>query len=101
MTNQQIACRLQKVARVLSQRGENLFRIRAYRRAAWAALENPEPITPTGVAISGMGESIADAVRQWLREEAECELLEGNAVTNSTETARMTACSPSFVHCSN
>ena len=63
ITNQELARRLQSEAHQLSQQGDNLYRIRAYRRAAMALLRLQEPIEtmmPSNIQqVPGIGRSIA------------------------------------------
>ncbi len=70
MTNRAIADRLRSYANELADRGDNLYRIRAIRRAAFAVRSLPEPLEsvvaqggPAGVvAVAGIGSHLAEAV---------------------------------------
>jgi len=65
LTNDDIARRLRDHARALANRGDNLYRIRAFRQAAMAVLELREPleevVTRTG-AVPGVGASVAETL---------------------------------------
>ena len=62
MTNDDIARRLRAHARALAGRGDNLYRVRAFRQAAMAVLELREPLADvlarTGT-VPGVGPSVA------------------------------------------
>jgi hypothetical protein len=70
--NENVAGRLDEVARLLEEQGENPFRVRAYRRAAETvrALDQPigELLQERGLegleALPGVGESIARSIRE-------------------------------------
>ncbi|HVA90575.1 MAG TPA: DNA polymerase/3'-5' exonuclease PolX [Chloroflexota bacterium] len=68
MRNGQIAAGLREIADLLEMTGENVFRIRAYRRAAEAVEALAEPVgaalarDPKGVA--GVGSGIADHIKE-------------------------------------
>jgi hypothetical protein len=73
--NEDIAGRLDEVARLLAEQGANRFRVNAYRRAAEVVrgLEVPAPqiFAERGLAgleeLPGVGESIARAIRDLIR----------------------------------
>lgn len=72
--NQDIAGRLEEVARLLAAQGANRFRVRAYERAANTVRQLPRPVSDIleqqgleGLqALPGVGESIARAIRDLL-----------------------------------
>lgn len=70
LTNDDIARRLRAHARVLADRGDNLYRVRAFRQAAIAVLELREPaadvLARTGT-VPGMGESVAGTLELFVR----------------------------------
>ncbi len=75
MTNDAIAGRLRTYAAELSERGDNLYRIRAVRRAAFAVQSLPEPLEtvvaqagPAGVAArAGVGAHLAATLAEYTR----------------------------------
>jgi DNA polymerase (family 10) len=83
MTNTHIADRLQTHARDLARRGENLYRVRAFRQAATAVHLLDEPaedvVARTGRAglevLPGIGRSLAETIAvyvttgEWLSDE--------------------------------
>ncbi|MDB5074742.1 MAG: polymerase [Chloroflexi bacterium] len=70
MLNVQVAAALEETANLLEMTGENVFRIRAYQRAAEAIADLREPVgtilarDPKG--IPGVGSGIADHIRELL-----------------------------------
>lgn len=72
--NEDVAGRLEEIARLLAAQGANPFRVRAYRRAAETARRLPEPVSQIlgqqgleGLqSLPGVGESIARAIRDVL-----------------------------------
>lgn len=72
--NEDVAGRLDEVARLLAAQGANPFRVRAYERAAETIRRLPDPVSEIvergGVValqrLPGVGESIARAVRELL-----------------------------------
>ena len=72
--NEDIAGRLDEVARLLAAQGANRFRVRAYERAAETVRRLPRPVSDIleqegleGLrALPGVGESIARAIRDLL-----------------------------------
>ena len=73
MTNDAIASRLRTYAAELAERGDNLYRIRAIRQAAFAVLSLPEPLGTVaaeagsaGVAArAGIGSSLAKTLTEY------------------------------------
>ena len=73
MTNDAIANRLRSYAAELAARGDNLYRIRAIRQAAFAVLTLEEPLEvvaaesgPAGIAArAGIGESLAATLAEY------------------------------------
>jgi DNA polymerase (family X) len=73
-SNDEVAGRLEEVARLLAQQKANPFRVRAYERAATTIRNLPEPVADLvdrrgldGLrALPGVGESIARAIRDLL-----------------------------------
>jgi Holliday junction DNA helicase RuvA len=65
-TNDEIAVRLRRHADDLAARGENLYRVRAFRQAALAVLALNRPATdlgPEGLAeVRGIGKSLAGTI---------------------------------------
>ena len=68
ISNQELAKRLQHEAMELSQQGDNLYRIRAYRRAAMVVLGLQQPIETLGrdglLQVPGIGKSIAKRIEE-------------------------------------
>lgn len=68
-TNHEIAIRLRRHAAILAARGENLYRVRAFRQAAIAVLGLNRPVAELGreglKEIRGIGESLAETVGQF------------------------------------
>lgn len=72
--NEDVAGRLEEIARLLAAQGANPFRVRAYRRAAETVRRLPEPVSniigQKGLeglqSLPGIGESIARAIRDVL-----------------------------------
>ena len=66
MTNTDIAWQLQHQARALAAKRDNLYRVRAYRRAAMAVLSLPRPVEEVGRdglrAVPGIGPHLAVAI---------------------------------------
>ncbi|MBX6343175.1 MAG: histidinol-phosphatase, partial [Thermomicrobiaceae bacterium] len=72
MTNREIASHLRRFADLLEIKGENAFRINAYRRAADAIEQLDVPAedlvqTETLTAVPGVGPGIAAAVTELVR----------------------------------
>ena len=70
MTNEELAQRLRSHARWLTQRGENLYRIRAFRQATMAVLELREPFLEVYGQkgfVPGIGESITVTLLEYAR----------------------------------
>ncbi len=75
MTNDAIAKRLKAYAAELTQRGDNLYRIRAIRQAAFAVLSLPEPLEEVvaqagsaGVAArAGIGSHLAETLAEYTK----------------------------------
>lgn len=62
LTNDALARRLRAHARALADRGDNLYRVRAFRQAAMAVLELREPaaeVLAREGTVPGIGESVA------------------------------------------
>lgn len=67
MTNEMMAKQLRELAAALDRQGGNLYRVRAYRQAAFALLRHPEPVAElfatrgrAGLeALPGVGQSVA------------------------------------------
>ncbi len=70
MLNQQIAKMFDEMADILEIRGENVFRIRAYRRAAQNIDGLPKDVTQMTddelLAIPGIGKDLAGKIRQYI-----------------------------------
>jgi DNA polymerase/3'-5' exonuclease PolX len=74
-TNQDISRKLREHASTLAQAGDNLYRIRAYRRAALAVLALPEEVSTIvagrgreGLAeVPGIGKSLAETIAELLK----------------------------------
>jgi Holliday junction resolvasome RuvABC DNA-binding subunit len=70
--NEEIAARLEEVARILNEQGANSFRVEAYRRAATTLRRLSRPVTEIihneGIAglrqLPGIGETLARAIYQ-------------------------------------
>lgn len=70
MTNEEIARRVRTHAGELARGGENLYRVRAYRRAAVAVLGMDRPVKDVLdaggraalAAVPGIGESLAETI---------------------------------------
>lgn len=71
MTNDEVARQLQRHARKLAERYGNLYRIRAYRRAAHAVLGLPRPVTELQKweleVLPGIGDHLAVAITNYVR----------------------------------
>jgi holliday junction DNA helicase RuvA len=71
MTNSEIARRLQSHARELGRKHDNLYRIRAYRRAAIVVLGLPRPVEELQSweleALPGIGNHISVAIAHYAR----------------------------------
>ncbi len=71
MTNQDVAICLRQHARQLTQKRDNLYRVRAYRRAAETVLGLPAPITDFQQEalerLPGIGKSLAETISQLAR----------------------------------
>jgi DNA polymerase (family 10) len=81
LSNEEIARKLRARATELSRGGDNLYRVRAFRRAAMAVLgltdEVAELVTGRGPAalerIPGIGRSLADTIADYARGEVRTE----------------------------
>ena len=71
MTNSDVARQLQFQARKLAERHGNLYRIRAYRRAALAILGLPRAVSDLRKSelevLSGIGDHLALAITHYTR----------------------------------
>ena len=71
MTNQDIATHLQQHARSLTHKRENLYRVRAYRRAAETVLMLPRPVAELPRAalecLPGIGKSLAETITHFVQ----------------------------------
>ena len=71
MHNSSVAATLTELADLLEMTGENMFRIRAYRRAAEAVAALGEPVATVlardAHGVPGIGEGIADHIEELLR----------------------------------
>jgi len=71
MTNQDVARQLQRHARKLAEKYGNLYRIRAYRRAAHTVLGLPRPVTDFAQwelqSRPGIGDHLAVAITHYAR----------------------------------
>jgi DNA polymerase (family 10) len=71
MTNDDVARQLQQHARKLAERYGNLYRIRAYRRAAHAVLGLQRPVTELQKweleVLPGIGDHLAVAITNYVR----------------------------------
>jgi DNA polymerase/3'-5' exonuclease PolX len=71
MTNNDVARRLQQHARKLAERYGNLYRIRAYRRAAQTVMGLDRPITELHKweleVLPGIGDHLAAAISNYVR----------------------------------
>ncbi|MFO0935367.1 MAG: helix-hairpin-helix domain-containing protein [Gemmataceae bacterium] len=69
LANEDIAVQLRRHAADLAKRGENLYRIRAYRQAALAVMGLNRPVSELGkeglLKIRGIGESLAESLGQY------------------------------------
>ena len=68
MTNTEIIRRLRREARSLARRGDNLYRVRAYRQAAFRLSNLPGEVAdlgPEALRVVGIGESLAKTVYEW------------------------------------
>lgn len=65
-TNDEIAVRLRRHADELAARGENLYRVRAFRQAALAVLALNQPAADLGIeglaGVRGIGKSLAGTI---------------------------------------
>jgi DNA polymerase (family 10) len=70
LTNDDLARRLRAHARALADRGDNLYRVRAFRQAAMAVLGLRESVADvlarTGT-VPGVGESVAETLERFVR----------------------------------
>jgi DNA polymerase/3'-5' exonuclease PolX len=77
LSNEEIARKLRAHATELARGGENLYRVRAFRRAAMAVMsltdEVAELVTGRGPAalerVPGIGRSLADTIAEYARGE--------------------------------
>ena len=71
MTNDDVARQLQRHARKLAERYGNLYRIRAYRRAAQTVLGLQRPVTELQKweleVLPGIGDHLAAAITNYVR----------------------------------
>lgn len=71
MTNSDVARQLQRHARKLAERYGNLYRIRAYRRAAQTVLGLQRPVTELQKweleVLPGIGDHLAKAITNYVR----------------------------------
>jgi DNA polymerase (family 10) len=71
MTNDDVARQLQRHARKLAERYGNLYRIRAYRRAAQTVLGLQRPVTELQKweleVLPGIGDHLAMAITNYVR----------------------------------
>jgi DNA polymerase (family X) len=74
MTNADIADKLEQIAELLEFKGENPFRVRAYRNAARSVRDHGQPIAqmirdPEAdlTEISGVGRDLADKITRLAR----------------------------------
>jgi DNA polymerase (family 10) len=71
MTNDDVARQLQRHARKLAERYGNLYRIRAYRRAAQTVLGLQRPVTELQKweleVLPGIGDHLAVAITNYVR----------------------------------
>lgn len=71
MTNDDVARQLQRHARKLAERYGNLYRIRAYRRAAQTVLGLRRPVTELQKweleVLPGIGDHLAMAITNYVR----------------------------------
>jgi len=71
MTNTEVARQLQQHARKLGERYGNLYRIRAYRRAAQTVLGLERPVTELQKweleVLPGIGDHLAVAITNYVR----------------------------------
>lgn len=73
MTNQDIARKLRDHAKEMSSRSENLYRVRAFRRAAMVVMGMNEEVAALVrhgdrralEAVPGIGKSLADTIAQF------------------------------------
>ena len=71
MTNEEVASTLDELADLLQARGEIVFKVRSYRKAASAIRQLPQPVEEYRKAhdlreIPGVGEAIAKKVNDLL-----------------------------------
>jgi Holliday junction DNA helicase RuvA len=70
-TNADIAVRLCRHAALLAARGENLYRVRAFRQAALAVMALETPVVELGTEalkqVRGIGESLAEMIGQYAK----------------------------------
>ena len=71
LTNEEIAFRLRQHAAKLASRGENLYRVRAYRQAALTVMGLNQPLAELGreglLRIKGIWESLAETLGQFAK----------------------------------
>ena len=69
LTNEEIAAQLRRHAAELASRGENLYRVRAYRQAALTVMGLNQPVADLGreglLQIRGIGEGLAETLGQF------------------------------------
>lgn len=71
MTTDAIVKRLRQEARILAERGENLYRVRAYRQAAFQLSNLPcdlAGLEPNELVKLGLGQHLAKTVHEWAHE---------------------------------
>ena len=70
-TNADIAVRLCRHAATLAARGENLYRVRAFRQAALAVMALETPVAELGpdalTQVRGIGESLAETIGEYAK----------------------------------
>jgi holliday junction DNA helicase RuvA len=69
MTNPEIARKLREHAAELAHAGHNLYRVRAFRQAAFAVLGLPREAVELGTeglrTVPGIGDSLADTIAEY------------------------------------
>lgn len=72
MTNEDLARRLRNHATELSRRGDNLYRVRAFRQAAFAVMGLMAPAESLTreqwAALPGIGNSLAETLERYANE---------------------------------
>jgi hypothetical protein len=62
MTNSELIARLRQEARTLALKGENLYRVRAFRQAAFRLSQLSGEISPEALREAGLGEHMIKRV---------------------------------------